>query len=40
MSTLVGWAVFSEFPDAWTWVGVSILIASAVYISLPQRGPT
>ncbi len=37
MSTLVGWLAFSEFPDVWTWVGVSILIASAVYIAMDAR---
>lgn len=39
MSTLLGWLAFSEFPDVWTYVGVGILIVSAVYISLPDSRP-
>lgn len=37
MATLAGWYIFSELPDAWTFAGVGILIACAIYISLGER---
>ena len=37
MATLAGWYFFGEFPDLWTFVGVAILIACAVYISWRER---
>ncbi|MGL4321274.1 MAG: DMT family transporter [Paracoccaceae bacterium] len=33
----VGWAFFGDFPDGWTFVGVAVLIASAIYISARER---
>ena len=32
-STLMGWVFFGDFPDGFTFLGVAILIASAIYIS-------
>ncbi len=32
-----GWYFFGDFPDRWTFVGTSILIASAIYISWRER---
>jgi drug/metabolite transporter (DMT)-like permease len=37
MAVVVGWVFFGDFPDGWTFVGVGILIASAIYISLRER---
>lgn len=37
MATVAGWWFFGDFPDGWTFVGVGILIASAVYISIRER---
>ncbi len=37
MAVIVGWWFFDDFPDVWTFVGVSILIASAIYISIRER---
>ena len=37
MATLVGYLVFGDFPDSWTWIGVAIVIASGVYVSLRER---
>jgi drug/metabolite transporter (DMT)-like permease len=37
MATVLGWYLFGDFPDAWTFVGVAILIACAVYISWRER---
>ena len=32
-AVLAGWYFFGNFPDGWTFVGVAILIACAIYIS-------
>ena len=37
MSTIVSYVFFSDFPDRWTWLGVTIVIASGVYISLREH---
>ena len=37
MSTIVSYVFFSDFPDRWTWLGVSIVIASGIYISVRER---
>lgn len=37
MATIAGWYVFGDFPDLWTFVGVGILIACAIYISWRER---
>jgi drug/metabolite transporter (DMT)-like permease len=37
MATFAGWYFFGDFPDAWTFLGVGILIASAIYISWRER---
>jgi len=37
MATLAGWWFFGEMPDRWTFVGVAILIACAIYISVRER---
>jgi drug/metabolite transporter (DMT)-like permease len=38
MATVAGWWFFGDFPDRWTFVGVGILIASAIVISVDERG--
>jgi drug/metabolite transporter (DMT)-like permease len=37
MAVVCGWWFFNDFPDRWTFVGVGILIACAVYISYRER---
>ncbi len=37
MAVFAGWYFFGDFPDAWTFAGVTILIACAIYISLRER---
>jgi drug/metabolite transporter (DMT)-like permease len=37
MATVLGYAFFGDLPDRWTVLGVTILIASAVYISVRER---
>ncbi|HUR43613.1 MAG TPA: DMT family transporter [Aestuariivirga sp.] len=32
-----GWWFFGDFPDLWTFVGVGVLIACAIYISIRER---
>jgi drug/metabolite transporter (DMT)-like permease len=37
MAVIAGWYFFGDFPDRWTFVGVGILIACAIYISWRER---
>lgn len=37
MAVIAGWYFFGDFPDKWTFVGVGVLIACAVYISYRER---
>lgn len=37
MATAIGWFVFSDFPDGWTWTGIGIIVASGIYISWRER---
>lgn len=39
-AVLAGWYFFGNFPDGWTFVGVAILIACAIYISYRERVKT
>jgi drug/metabolite transporter (DMT)-like permease len=32
-TTLLGYLVFDNFPDAWTWVGAAIIVSCGVYIA-------
>jgi drug/metabolite transporter (DMT)-like permease len=36
-ATALGYAIFGNFPDAWTWVGAGVIIASGGYIALRER---
>jgi drug/metabolite transporter (DMT)-like permease len=35
-----GWIFFGDFPDGWTFVGVAVLIACALYVSYRERAMT
>ncbi|MDB5660595.1 MAG: hypothetical protein JWS10_3210 [Cypionkella sp.] len=37
IATAVGWYFFGDFPDALTFLGVAVLIACALYITLTER---
>jgi drug/metabolite transporter (DMT)-like permease len=37
MAIAAGWWFFGDFPDKWTFLGLAILIASAIYISWRER---
>ena len=32
-AALIGYFVFAELPDAWTWVGAAIIVASTLYVT-------
>ena len=36
-ATLLGFIVFGELPDAWTWLGTSIIIGCGLYIGYRER---
>ncbi len=35
----LGYLVFGNFPDAWTWLGAAVIIASGLYVALSERRP-
>ncbi len=37
MATIIGYVFFGELPDRWTWLGIAMIVATAVYLSLPRR---
>lgn len=37
MTTAVGYLAFGDFPDAWTWLGIAIIIGSGLFISIRER---
>jgi len=36
-ATFIGYYLFGDFPDLWTWIGIAILVASGIYISYRER---
>jgi len=36
-SAILGYAVFHDFPDTWTWVGAAVIVASGLYIGYRER---
>lgn len=36
-ATLVGLLAFGELPDGWTWVGVAVIVASGLFISVREK---
>ncbi len=36
-ATLLGVIIFGEFPDAWTWLGTSIIVGCGLYIGYRER---
>ena len=37
MNVIIGYYFFGDFPDQWIWIGLIIIIASGVYISLREN---
>ena len=31
-ATAIGWIMFSEFPDLWTWIGAAVIFSASYYI--------
>jgi drug/metabolite transporter (DMT)-like permease len=40
MATAVGWLIFGDFPDGWTWAGIAVIVSSGIYISWRERRKT
>ena len=36
-NVILGYYFFTDFPDKWTWLGLSIIIFSGIYISYRER---
>ena len=36
-ASLIGYFAFGDFPDSYTWLGISIIVASGLYISVRER---
>lgn len=36
-ATVLGYLVFADFPDLWTWVGAAVIVSSGLYILLGAR---
>jgi len=36
-ATIIGLTVFGDFPDSWSWIGIAVIVASGIYISLRER---
>lgn len=32
-AALLGYAIFGDFPDSWTWLGAAVIVASGLYIA-------
>jgi drug/metabolite transporter (DMT)-like permease len=32
-AALIGWILFSELSDVWTWIGASIIFTATLYIT-------
>ena len=37
LATILGYLIFDNFPDAWTWVGAGLIIASGIYIAWREQ---
>ncbi len=33
VAALLGYAIFGDFPNEWTWLGAAVIAASSVYIA-------
>ncbi len=36
-TTTLGYLVFNNFPDSWTWIGAGLIVASGTYIAFRER---
>jgi drug/metabolite transporter (DMT)-like permease len=36
-TTILGYLIFANFPDFWTWVGIAVIIACGLYVGYRER---
>jgi drug/metabolite transporter (DMT)-like permease len=36
-TSTLGYLIFDNFPDLWTWVGAGVIIASGIYVAFRER---
>ena len=36
-AAMLGYLIFGNFPDLWTWAGAGVIIASGLYIASRER---
>jgi drug/metabolite transporter (DMT)-like permease len=36
-TTILGYMIFGNFPDAWSWVGIAVIIACGIYVGYRER---
>jgi len=36
-AAFLGYVIFAEFPDLWTWIGAAIIVTSGIYVSRRER---
>ncbi len=36
-AALLGWIVFGDFPDVWTWIGSAVIFGASLWITRPGR---
>lgn len=36
-ATLLGWFVFSDWPDGWSWLGIAIIVISGLYVFFREQ---
>ncbi len=37
MAAIVGYFAFGDFPDAWTWLGIAVIVAAGLYVSYREH---
>jgi drug/metabolite transporter (DMT)-like permease len=35
-STLMGYVLFGDFPDAWTWAGIAVIVSCGIFIAIRE----
>lgn len=35
---MLGYAIFGQLPDIWTWVGAAVIVASGLFVLVRERG--
>jgi len=36
-ATLLGWFIFNEWPDYWSWLGIAIIVVSGLYVFVREQ---